>query len=136
MNNYRPISNLLTINKIFKLLTYKRDVTSPLHGSQLHWVHDPQPRQTPSVPPRHSQSSSMNPTVPRNNDSVSHSTQSVPRINQTVPRNIYPPPRKESSAISIAPSSDVRVRAPFTHIESSTWRTHHGKSVPQCPGII
>ena len=103
-------------------------VTSPLHGSQLHWVHDPQPRQTPSVPPRHSQSSSMNPAVPRNNNSVSHSPKTVPRINPTVPRNIYPPPRKESSAISIAPSSDVRVR-----IESSTWENSSRKVCPPVP---
>ena len=26
MNNYTPISNLLTINKIFELLTYKRKI--------------------------------------------------------------------------------------------------------------
>ena len=103
-------------------------VTSPLHGSQLHWVHDPQPRQTPSVPPRHSQSSSMNSAVPRNNNSVSHSPKTVPRINPTVPRNIYPPPRKESSAISIAPSSDVRVR-----IESSTWENSSRKVCPPVP---
>ena len=114
-------------------LPYIYIVTSPLHDSQLHWVYDPQPRQTPSVPPRHSQTSPVNPPVPRINDSVSRSTQSVPRINQTVPRNVYPPPRKESTAISIAPSSDVRVRAPSTRIESSTWENSSRKICPPVP---
>ena len=109
------------------------DVTSPLHDSHLHWVYDPQPRQTPSVPPRHSPSSPVNPPVPRINDSVSRSTNSVPRINKTVPRNVYPPPRKESTAIPIAPSSDVRVRAPFTRIESSTWENSSQKICPPVP---
>ena len=104
----------------------KLTVTSPLHDSHLHWVYDPQPRQTPSVPPRHSPSSPVNPSVPRINDSVSRST-------KTVPRNVYPPPRKESTAISIAPSSDVRVRAPFTRIESSTWENSSQKICPPVP---
>ena len=102
------------------------DVTSPLHDSRLHWVHDPQPRQTPSVPPSHSPSSSVNPPVPRINDSV-------PRITKTVPRNVYPPPRKESTAISIAPSSDVRVRAPLTRIDSSVWQNSSQEICPPVP---
>ena len=109
------------------------DVTSPLHDSRLRWVHDPQPRQTPSVPPSHSQSSPMNPPVPRINDSVSKSDNTAPRINKTVPRNVYPPPRKESTAISIAPSSDVRVRAPFTRIESSVWENSSRQNCPPVP---
>ena len=109
------------------------DVTSPLHDSRLHWVHDPQPRQTPSVPPSHSQSSPMNPPVPRINDSVSKSDNTVPRINKTVPRNVYPPPRKESTAISIALSSDVRVLAPFTRIESSVWENSSRQNCPPVP---
>ena len=108
-------------------------VTSPLHDSRLRWVHDPQPRQTPSVPPSHSPSSPVNPPVPRINDSVSRSDNSVPRINKTVPRNVYPPPRKESTAISIAPSSDVRVRAPFTCIESSVWENSSQRNCPPVP---
>ena len=90
-----------------------------MHDSRLHWVHDPQPRQTPSVPPSHSQSSPMNPPVPR--------------INKTVPRNVYPPPRKESTAISIAPSSDVRVRSPLTRIESSVWENSSRQNWPPVP---
>ena len=109
------------------------DVSSPLHDSRLRWVHDPQPRQTPSVPPSHSPSSPVNPPVPRINDSVPRSNDSVPRINKTVPRNVYPPPRKESTAISIAPSSDVRVRAPFTRIESSIWENSSQKNCPPVP---
>ena len=102
------------------------DVTSPLHDSRLHWVHDPQPHQTPSVPPSHSPSSTVNPPVPRINDSV-------PRITKTVPRNIYPPPRKESTAIPIAPSSDVRVRAPLTRIDSSVWQNSSQEICPPVP---
>ena len=102
------------------------DVTSPLHDSRLHWVHDPQPRQTPSVPPSHSPSSPVNPPVPRINDSV-------PRITKTVPRNVYPPPRKESTSISIAPSSDVRVRAPLTRIDSSVWQNSSQEICPPVP---
>ena len=98
-------------------------VTSPLHDSRLHWVHDPQPRQTPSVPPSHSPSSPVNPPVPRINDSV-------PRITKTVPRNVYPPPRKESTSISIAPSSDVRVHAPLTRIDSSVWQNSSQEICP------
>ena len=41
------------------------------------------------------------------------------RTNNSVPRNVYPPPGKESTSISIAPSSDVRVRAPLPRIDSS-----------------
>ena len=102
------------------------DVTSPLHDSRLHWVHDPQPRQTPSVPPSHSPSSPVNPPVPRINDSV-------PRITKTVPRNVYPPPRKESTSISIALSSDVRVRAPLTRIDSSVWQNSSQEICPPVP---
>ena len=109
------------------------DVTSPLHDSRLRWVYDPQPRQTPSVPPSHSPSSPVHPPVPRINDSASKSDPTVPRINKTVPRNVYPPPRKESTAISIAPSSDVRVRAPFTRIESSVWRNSSQQNCPPVP---
>ena len=94
-------------------------VTSPLHDSRLHWVHDPQPRQTPSVPPSHSPSSPVNPPVPR--------------ITKTVPRNVYPPPRKESTSISNAPSSDVRVRAPLTRIDSSVWQNSSQEICPPVP---
>ena len=109
------------------------DVTSPLHDSRLCWVYDPQPRQTPSVPPSHSPSSPVNPPVPRINDSASKGDPTVPRINKTVPRNVYPPPRKESAAISIAPSSDVRVPSPFTRIESSVWRNSSQQNCPPVP---
>ena len=108
-------------------------VTSPLHDSRLRWVYDPQPRQTPSVPPSHSPSSPVHPPMPRINDSASKSDPTVPRINKTVPRNVYPPPRKGSTAISIAPSSDVRVRAPFTRIESSVWRNSSQQNCPPVP---
>ena len=93
-------------------------VTSTLHDSRLHWVHDPQPHQTPSVPPSHPPASTVN--------------HPVPRISNTVPRNIYPPPRKESTETPVTPSSDVRVRAPLTHIESFVW---HNSSQQICPPV-
>ena len=104
------------------------DVTSPLHDSRLHWVHDPQPHQTSSVPPSRPPASTVNHPVPRINDSV-------PRITNVVPRNVYPPPsrqRKESTETPIAPSSDVRVRAPLTRIDSSVW---HNSSQKICPPV-
>ena len=100
-------------------------VTSPLHDSRLHWVHDPQPHQTPSVPPSRPPASTVNHPMPRINDSV-------PRTSNTVPRNIYPPPRTESTETSVTPSSDVRVRAPLTHIESSVL---HNSSQQICPPV-
>ena len=103
-------------------------MTSPLHDSRLHWVHDPQPHQTSSVPPSRPPASTVNHPVPRINDSV-------PRITNVVPRNVYPPPsrqRKESTETPVAPSSDVRVRAPLTRIESSVW---HNSSQKICPPV-
>ena len=103
-------------------------MTSPLHDSRLHWIHDPQPRQTSSVPPSQSPASTANHPVPRINDSV-------PRITNSVPRNVYPPPSRqgtESTETPIAPSSDVRVRAPLTRINSSVW---HNSSQEICPPV-
>ena len=57
----------------------------------------------------------------------------MPRITKTVPRNVYPPPRKESTSISIAPSSDVRVRAPLTRIDSSVWQNSSQEICPPVP---
>ena len=53
-------------------------VTSPLHESRLHWIHDPHPNQPPRVTPRQAVSRNNNDTVPRNN----HNT--VPRNTSTV----------------------------------------------------
>ena len=107
-------------------------VTSPLHESRLHWIHDPQLRQTSSVPTSHPPASTTSHPVPRVNDSV-------PRINNSVPRNVYPPPSRQekvSTNAPIVPSSDVRVRAPLTRIDSSVWRN---SSIPSsqeiCPPV-
>ena len=108
------------------------NVTSPLHESRLHWIHDPQLRQTSSVPPSHPPASTTSHPVPRINDSV-------PRINNSVPRNVYPPPSRQekvSTNAPIAPSSDVRVRAPFTRIDSSVWRNSSMSSSQEiCPPV-
>ena len=101
------------------------NVTSPLHESRLHWVHDPQLRQTSSVPTSHPPASA-----------TSHS---VPRITNSVPRNVYPPPSRQekvSTNAPIVPSSDVRVRAPFTRIDSSVWRNSSMPSSQElCPPV-
>ena len=108
------------------------NVTSPLHESRLHWVHDPQLRQTSSVPTSHPPASATSHPVPRINDSV-------PRITNSVPRNVYPPPSRQekvSTNAPIVPSSDVRVRAPFTRIDSSVWRNSSMPSSQElCPPV-
>ena len=107
-------------------------MTSPLHESRLHWVHDPQLRQTSSVPTSHLPASTTSHPVPRINDSV-------PRITNSVPRNVYPPPSRQekvSTNAPIVPSSDVRVRAPFTRIDSSVWRNSSMPSSQElCPPV-
>ena len=70
------------------------NVTSPLHESRLHWIHDPNPNQSRRVEPK--------PTVPRTNNN------SVPRNNNdTVPRNNN--------------ISDSCTRNPLESIPSTTW---------------
>ena len=72
-------------------------VTSPLHKSRIHWIHDPHPNQPPRVTPRQAAPGNNNDTVPRNNQ------QKVPRNTNTVN------------------SSDARARAPLGNIPSTTW---------------
>ena len=100
-------------------------VTSPLHESRLHWIHDPHLRQASSVPTSHPPASTTN--------------HPVPRINDSVPRNIYQPPSRQgnvSTSAPIAPSSDVRVREPLTLVDSSVW---HNSTLPSsqelCPPV-
>ena len=107
-------------------------MTSPLHESRLQWIHDPHLRQSSSVPTSHPPASPRNNPVPRINDSV-------PRNNYSVPRNIYQPPSHQENVTTSAPvaqSSDVRVRAPLTRINSSVW---HNSSLPSsqeiCPPV-
>ena len=58
------------------------NVTSPLHGSRLLWIHDPHINQPPRVMPRQTVIAEKHDSVPRNIQ------QTVPRNNQqTVPRN-------------------------------------------------
>ena len=100
-------------------------VTSPLHESRLHWIHDPHLRQASSVPTSQPPASTTN--------------HPVPRIIDSVPRNIYQPPSRPGivpTSAPIAPSSDVRVRAPLTRVESSVW---HNSTLPSsqelCPPV-
>ena len=79
------------------------NVTSPLHESRLHWIHDPHPNQPPRVTPRQTVPRNNHNTVPRNN----HNT--VPRNNHnTVPRNN-----------NIVQNSDAR--EPLETIPSASW---------------
>ena len=91
---------------------------APLANSRINWVCDSPPSQSPHIAPRQ--------TLLENKNQKK-------RTNNSVPRNVYPPPRKESTAISIAPSSDVRVRAPLTCIESSIWENSSQKICPPVP---
>ena len=43
------------------------NVTSPLHESRLHWIHDPNPNQSHRVKPKQTVPRNNNNTVPRNN---------------------------------------------------------------------
>ena len=97
------------------------DVKAPLANSRINWVCDSPPSQSPHIAPR--------PTLL---EKKNHNKKA--RINtKTVPRNVYPPPGKESTSISIAPSSDVRVRAPLTRIDSSEWRNLSQEIYPPAP---
>ena len=72
-------------------------VTSLLHESRHHWIHDPHPNQPPRVTPRQAVSRNNNDTVPRNN-------------HNTVPRNT-----------STVNKSDAHSRAPLGTISSASW---------------
>ena len=73
------------------------NVTSPLHESRLHWIHDPNPNQSHRVKPKQ--------TVPRNNNDT------VPRNNHnTVPRNN-----------NVVRNSDSLYRNPLEPIPSTSW---------------
>ena len=115
-----------------RVVLRRGNVTSPLHESRLQWIHDPHLRQSSSVPTSHPPASPRNNPVPRINDSV-------PRNNYSVPRNIYQPPSHRENVTTSAPvaqSSDVRVHAPLTRINSSVW---HNSSLPSlqeiCPPV-
>ena len=73
------------------------NVTSPLHESRLHWIHDPNPNQSHRVKPKQ--------TVPRNNNDTG------PRnTHNTVPRNN-----------NIVRNSDSLSRNPLEPIPSTSW---------------
>ena len=105
------------------------DVKAPLANSRINWVCDSPPSQSHHIAPRQTLLKNKN----QNHDKKARNNNSVPRITETVPRNVYPPPRKESTSISIAPSSDVRLRAPLTRIDSSVWRNSSQEICPPAP---
>ena len=49
------------------------NVTSPLHESRLHWIHDPNPNQSHRVKPKQTVPRNNHNTVPRNNNVVRNS---------------------------------------------------------------
>ena len=85
------------IDFFFYLFYVLSVVTSPLHESRLHWIHDPHPNQPPRVTPRQAVPRNSNNTVPKNN----HNT--VPGNNDTVQ------------------NSDARAREPLEIIPSASW---------------
>ena len=70
------------------------NITSPLHESRLHWIHDPNPHQSRRVESKSTVPRTNNNSVPRNN-------------NDTVPRNNN--------------NSDASARNPLESIPSTTW---------------
>ena len=72
-------------------------VTSPLHESRLHWIHDPNPNQSHHVKPKR--------TVPRNN-------------NDTVPRNTHNTVPRNNNVVR---NSDSLSRNPLEPIPSASW---------------
>ena len=95
-------------------------VKAPLANSRINWVCDSPPSQSPHIAPRQ--------TLLENKNQKKKT-----RTNNSVPRNVYPPPGKESTSISIGPSSDVRVRAPLTRIDSSERRNLLQEICPPAP---
>ena len=75
-----------------RVVLRRGNVTSPLHESRLHWIHDPNPNQSHSVEPK--QTVSRNNTVPRNN---------------TLPKN------------NVVKNSDSISRNPLDPIPSTSW---------------
>ena len=90
-------------------------VTSPLHESRLHWIHDPNPNQSHRVEPK--QTVSKNNKVPRNN--------TVPRNNvvknsDSIPRNHFDPIPSTSwynSSFSVPSASSPR-NSVYSHSRS------------------
>ena len=102
------------------------DVKAPLANSRINWVCDSPPSQSHHIAPRQ--------TLPKNKIHQSHDKKA--RNNNSVPRNVYPPlsrQGKESTETPIAPSSDVRVRAPLMRIDSSVWRNSSQEICPPVP---
>ena len=73
------------------------NVTSPLHESRLHWIHDPNPNQSHHIKPKQ--------TVPRNN-------------NDTVPRNTHNTVPRNNNVVR---NSDSLSRNPLEPIPSTSW---------------
>ena len=73
------------------------NVTSLLHESRLHWIHDPNPNQSHRVKPKQTVPRTNNDTVPRNN-------------HNTVPRNN-----------NFVQNSDSHARSPLETIPSASW---------------
>ena len=60
-------------------------VTSPLHESRLHWIHDTHPNQPSRVMPRQAVPRNHNNTVPRNTNTVQNSDARAHEPLETIP---------------------------------------------------
>ena len=79
------------------------NVTSPLHESRLHWIHDPNPNQSHRVKPKQTVPRNNNDTVPRNNNVVRNSD-SLSRN----PLEPFPSTSWYNSSLSIPSASSPR----------------------------
>ena len=65
------------------------NVTSPLHESRLHWIHDPHPNQPPRVTPRQTVPRNNHNTVPRNTNTVKNSDARAREPLGTIPSALW-----------------------------------------------
>ena len=123
INPRNSVSELFcdSLDEVLRIVTVK----APLANSRINWVCDSPPSQSHHIAPGQTLLKNKN----RNHDTKA-------RNNNSVPRNVYPPPSrqgKESTETPLAPSSDVRVRAPLTHIDSSVWCNSSQEICPPVP---
>ena len=99
------------------------NVTSPLHESRLHWIHDPNPNQSHHIKPRQTVPRTNNDTVPRNNHNTVLRNNNVVQNSDSCARNPLEPIPSTSwynSNLLIASASSPRKTVP-----------NHSQAVPR-----
>ena len=74
-----------------RMSSFSLHVTSPLHESRLHWIHDPNPNQSHRVKPKQTVPRNNNDTVPRNNHNTVPRNNNVVRNSDSLSRNPLEP---------------------------------------------